>query len=241
MTDRLPDLAAGGVCAWRLPADETGPAAARTLLHRTMSRLGLGRDVIEDGELAVSETATNALRHARPCTDRPHAPPELWVWARTLPAPQLVVSVFDHARDVRPRASGAGLLDDHGKGLGLLSEFTAGWGSAPSRSRTAERPVPGKTVWFALPLPGDWPGCRLTVSPGTAAQCLLLAMARRGFGGRRSGGTGGISVVELPGLNVWVLERHFTWRPEPERFVRRPLVDLQETVENLVGHFEGMA
>lgn len=200
---------------------------ARSLLQRTMAGLGLGRDVIEDGKLAVSEAATNALRHARqPSADHAPVPPELWVWARTVPAPQLVVSVFDHARTALPHASGAGLLDEYGKGLALLREFTADWGTAPSRSRLSERPLPGKTVWFALPLPATWPDRTLTVSPQTATRCLLHALTSRGISGRHSSDERGISLLELPGLNVWVHPDHFCWQVDRRHYVQHPLIDL---------------
>ncbi len=238
VNDRPPDLAAGGVCVWRLPTDETGPAVARSLLQRTMARLGLDRDVIEDGRLAVSETATNALRHARqPSAGCAPVPPELWVWAR-VPAPQLVVSVFDHARTALSCASGADLLDEYGKGLALLGKFTAEWGTGPSRSRLADHPVPGKTVWFALPLPAAWPGRALRVGPDIAARCLLHALKSCGFSGRRSSDRTRLSVLELPGLNVWVRPGHFCWRADRRRYVQHPLIDLQETAEHLVRHLD---
>ncbi|MEU6041728.1 ATP-binding protein [Actinomadura sp. NPDC047616] len=239
---RPPNLAAGGACAWRLPADERGPAAARSLLHQVMAGLGLERDLIEDGKLAVSETATNALRHAHPqpvTAETADTAPELWIWARTVPAPQLVVSLFDCARHALPRPTGTDLLDEHGKGLGLVAAVTADWGTGPSRSRLSAHHTPGKTVWFALPLPFRWPGRHLRVHPGTAAQTLMLNLGKRGYTGRRSSDEEGVSVVELPGLNVWVLPEHFCWRPEPGRCVRRPLIDLQETAELLVRHLEG--
>ncbi|TDC62782.1 hypothetical protein E1200_24585 [Actinomadura sp. GC306] len=194
----------------------------------------------EDGRLAVSEIATNALRHGRPAPgDRPPAAPELWVWARTVPRPQLVVSVFDCARTSLPRTSGAGLLCEHGKGLEIVREVTADWGSAPTRSRIGAKAIPGKAVWFALPLPRNWPGLGYEVHPGTAAQCLLLNIARRGFEGTRTTGADGLSVVMLPGLNVWVHPGHFCWRDGPRRYLRRPLIDLQETTEHVVRHLDG--
>ncbi|WUH99113.1 ATP-binding protein [Spirillospora sp. NBC_00431] len=222
-----------------MPEDERGPSVARRLLHETMDGLGVGRDVIQDGKVAVSEIATNALRHGRP-GDRPPAVPELWIWARTVPAPQLVVSVFDGAREALPRASGTGLLDEHGKGLGLVGELTAGWGCDLTRSRVAEPVVRGKAVWFAVPLPRDWPGRTLTLHPGTAAQCLLLCVERRGFPGMRTSDANGVSVVVLPGLNVWVHPQHFSWRAGPGRYLRRPLVDLQETAEHIVRQLDGI-
>ena len=149
-----------------------------------MAELRLDRDVIEDGKLAVSETATNALRHAGPTRpDWPPTDPELWIWARTVPSPQLIVSVFDRARMSGPRASGAGLLDQHGKGLKLVAEVTAAWGSVPTRSRVNTVPVCGKAVWFALPLPRDWPGLHYRVQAATAAHHLLLNLTGRGFEG----------------------------------------------------------
>lgn len=234
-------LVAGGVCAQRLPSDERGPATARRRLHQVMTGLGLERGVIEDGKLAVSETATNALRYGRPASgDRPLTAPELWIWARTVPSPQLVISVFDCARTSVPRMSGNGLLDERGRGLELLQEFTADWGSSPTRSRVADGAVPGKAVWFALPLPRNWPGVGYKVHAGTAAQCLLLNIARRGFHGRRHTAEDGLSVVMLPGLNVWVHPEHFCWRSGPRRYLRRPLIDLQETTEHVVRYLDSI-
>ncbi|WP_344896033.1 hypothetical protein [Actinomadura meridiana] len=216
-----------------MPEDERGPALARRLLHQTMDGLGLGRDVIEDGKLAVSEIATNALQHGGP-------PPELWVWARTVPAPQLVVSVFDGARKALPQPSNGDLLDDHGKGLGLVGEFTAGWGCDLTRSRVAEPAVSGKAVWFALPIPRVRPGRELRVHPATAAQCLLLCITRRGFPGMRTSDVHGVSVLVLPGLNVWVHPQHFCWQDGPDRYLRRPLIDLQETAEHIVRQLDAI-
>lgn len=232
-------LVTGGAHAWRLPPDERGPAMARSLLAQAMVALGLDREVIEDGRLAVSEIATNALRHARPAPGAaPVVPPELWVWARTVPAPQLVVSVFDGARSLPPRPGRGGLLEESGKGLALVAEVAADWGYGPSRSLLADPPVPGKAVWFALPLPPDWPGRTVTVHPDAAARCLMRVLARRGLHGRHSG-TGALSVLELPGLNVWVLPGCFSWQPRPDRLIRHPLIDLQETAERIIRHLDG--
>ena len=204
-----------------------------------MAELRLDRDVIEDGKLAVSETATNALRHAGPTRpDWPPTDPELWIWARTVPSPQLIVSVFDRARMSGPRASGAGLLDQHGKGLKLVAEVTAAWGSVPTRSRVNTVPVCGKAVWFALPLPRDWPGLHYRVQAATAAHHLLLNLTGRGFEGTHGTDDAGLSVLLLPDLNVWVHRRTFCWWSTPHRYIRRPLIDLQETTELLVHHLD---
>ncbi|NVI91234.1 ATP-binding protein [Actinomadura sp. BRA 177] len=232
-------LVTGGLCAWRLPGDESRPATARRLVRQTMSELRLDRDVIEDGELAVSETATNALRHAGHAQgDRPPTIPELWIWARTVPSPQLIVSVFDGARTAAPHTSGAGLLDEHGKGLELVRQVTAAWGSTPTRSRVDTTSTLGKRVWFALPLPHDWPGLHYRVHPGTAAHHLLLNLTRRGFKGQRNTTEDGLSVLVFPTLNVWVHRRTFCWWSTPHRYLRRPLIDLQETTELLTHHLD---
>ncbi|RFS87339.1 hypothetical protein D0T12_03650 [Actinomadura spongiicola] len=205
---------------------------ARRLLQQVMEELRLGRDVIEDGKLAVSEVATNALRYAGQAT-----PPELWIWARIVPSPQLVVSVFDGDRAAVPVASDGEPLDEFGKGLQLVREVTADWGTAPTRSRTAV-PTCGKAVWFALPLPEDWPGLHYRVHPGAAAYHLLGNLVRRGFEGRHSPGQNGMSVLVFPGLNVWVHRRDFCGWSTPRCYVRRPLIDLQETTELLVRHLD---
>lgn len=44
----------------------------------------------------------------------------------------------------------------------------------------------------------------------------------------------GVSVLVLPGLNVWVHPQHFCWRAGHDRYLRRPLIDLQETAEHIV-------
>src|SRR5436305_415396 len=78
---RAPDLSAGGVCAWQLPPDASGPALARSLLSTTMAALDLDHGLIDDGRLAVSETATNAHQHAQITAATPS---ELWISARTI-------------------------------------------------------------------------------------------------------------------------------------------------------------
>ncbi|GLZ14003.1 hypothetical protein Acsp04_42380 [Actinomadura sp. NBRC 104425] len=215
-------------CGAVLAASGHGRARPGARPHRGRQARG-----IRDGhQRAEARAAAHGLRGNRSTA------PELWIWARTVPAPQLVVSIFDCARHALPRTAGTGLLDEHGKGLDLVAAVTADWGTGPSRSRLSTQRTPGKTVWFALPLPFRWPGRHLRIHPGTAAQTLTLNLSKRGYTGRRSSDEQGVSVVELPGLNVWVLPQHFCWQPAPGRCVRRPLIDLQETAELLVRHLE---
>lgn len=157
---------------------------------------------------------------------------------RTVPAPQLVVSIFDCARPALPRTAGTGLLDEHGKGLDLVAAVTAtGEPARPDRGcpRSAR---PARPSGSRCPCPSAGQAATLRIHPGTAAQTLTLNLSERGHTGRRGSDEEGVSVVELPGLNVWVLPQHFCRRPGPGRCVRRPLIDLQETAELLVRHLE---
>lgn len=234
MSGKPADVTVDGACVARLRPGACGAAEARSLLVSTMRSLGLPRDLIEDGELAVSELATNAHQHAeRAGPDQLIIGPELWVWARTCPAPQLVVSVFDADRAALPRISSAGLLEEYGKGLGIVAAVSVRWGSHPSRCRLGDRPVAGKATWFALPLPVCWPGTEQVIALLAAVQELIDALAARGVDARCRSDDKGISVVQVGGLNVWVGPRAFSWR-ESGGYVRHPLVDLQEAAEQVV-------
>jgi hypothetical protein len=106
--------------------DASGPPLARSLLARTMTALGLSQPMIEDSVLAVSECATNAFQHADAAGPfGPLAPPELWVFARTRPMPELVVSIFDADRSHLPHATCIEPLDEHGRGICILNAVTA--------------------------------------------------------------------------------------------------------------------
>ena len=56
--------------------------------------------------------------------------------------------------------------------------------------------------------------------------------------GTRSTTDDGLSVLVLPNLNVWVHRRTFCWWTTPHRYLRRPLIDLQETTELLTHHLD---
>ncbi|MEU4827069.1 hypothetical protein AB0H37_34795 [Actinomadura sp. NPDC023710] len=116
LTGEPTGIAAGGACAFPLPSDASTASQARSLLAATMHPLGFASDQIEDGELAVSELATNAYTYASSAGRLTAAGQELWVWARTCPTPELVVSVFDAQRETWPIIRDAELLDEHGKG-----------------------------------------------------------------------------------------------------------------------------
>src|SRR5258708_3213378 len=136
----------GGSPNWQMPSDGTCARQCRSLLHATMTALRLPADLIDAGVLAVSELASNCSQHCQPYDLA--VPPELWIWSRNDPAPQLVVAVFDTCRGRWPdRNRHADLLDERGKGLGLVDAVTDQWGAHLTRSRLGSLRAPGKTVW----------------------------------------------------------------------------------------------
>jgi hypothetical protein len=232
-------VAGDGARFFQLVSGPRGAAQARSLLASAMGSLGLPGGLVEDRELAVSELATNAHQHAdRAGPAGPVVAPELWVWVRSRPVPQLVVSVFDADRAGLPRVGSAGLLEEHGKGLGLVAAVSVAWGSHPSRCRLGNRPAEGKATWFVLPLPCPWPtGCQ-AVHPSAAARGLVETLGTRGIDTRCRSDDKGISVVQAGGLNVWVGPQTFSWRCGAEGYVHHPLVDLQEVAEQVVRLYE---
>lgn len=242
------DLPAGGLCAWRLPADPSCASVGRSLIRMAMTTIGLPAELIEPVTLAVSELTTNALHHGlRAGPYDPVVAPELWTWIRVTPVPQLVVAVFDTCRDAWPRIRPGHLLDEEGRGVGIVSMLADDWGAHPSRSRLGPRWLPGKAVWAAFALPGAFldalPGGRGTAQPSAVARWLAGELAARGVDRVDCRDAQQVSLVgvPLPGgtqLNVWV---------EPDRFlsfdidgghVRRPIADLHDVAELLVRRIE---
>lgn len=124
-----------------LPADTTAPAVARRAVRDFVAACGFGADVPEGvgwlAELAVSEFATNALRHAGGID----AQAEYWLGVR-----HLFVAVSDG--DARlPEVLAPTADGESGRGLWILRQLTAelGW----------YRCLPGKCVFTAIDLQSD--------------------------------------------------------------------------------------
>ncbi|RAY10871.1 hypothetical protein DPM19_33465 [Actinomadura craniellae] len=236
------DIPLGAACAWPLMPDASIAAQARHLLGGVMGALAFPREAIEDGRLAVSELAANAYRHARPVRPGPFgpvAPPELWVWARAHPRPELVVTVFDGCRDRVPAVRAGDPLAEHGRGLAMVAAVCGGWGTGPSRSRLAARPVAGKTVWFALPLPDPWPGAARIARPSHTAGRLHGLLARRGVTGTITTHAKGVSLVAVPSCpSIRVEPVAFGYTDADGAPVRRPLTDIHDLAEHLVQRVE---
>ncbi|MWA05575.1 hypothetical protein F8568_035480 [Actinomadura sp. LD22] len=236
------EIAHGGMCAWRLPSDATSASVSRSLIAMALKTLGLDRDVIDDVGLAASELTTNAYNHgAQPDVPATSFPPELWLWARATPSPQLVVSVFDSCRDSFPDTAPHDLLDEHGKGLGIVAMLAAAWGAHPSRSRLGGGQR-GKAVWCAFPLLGAWPNPKLTAPPVLAARHLAASLTARGIRDVEHRHGRGVSLVTVPvpngKINVWVEPAHLAYATGDGSRRRRPVADLHDVAEHLTAHHE---
>ncbi|SDJ30718.1 Histidine kinase-like ATPase domain-containing protein [Frankineae bacterium MT45] len=117
-----------------LPQTSDAPAVARAFVATHVARLA--PSLVDDAELLVSELVTNALVHGRPAITVQIAASETG----------LTLSVSD-AGDPIPQSRAAahpGL--PNGRGLLIVDSVAADWGVIPAV------PLPGKTVWFELPL-----------------------------------------------------------------------------------------
>ncbi|TDC56216.1 hypothetical protein E1281_08470 [Actinomadura sp. KC345] len=203
-----------------------------------MTTLGLDRDTTDDAVLAASELATNALTHAGSST--PTVPPELWLWARVTPRPQLLISVFDACRSSWPDTTPGDLLDDHGRGISIVALLAEAWGAHPSRS-ICTGGIPGKAVWTAFPLKGTWPDARTTAPPMLAARHMAAMLTARGVMNTTHRHGRGVSLVTVPintteEVNIWIEPSHLSYTTPTGTRHRRPIIDLQDTTEILVCH-----
>ena len=240
MSAVLRAVADGGCAAWQLPFDPRSAALARSYFTAVATALALPRSLIDDGAVAVSELATNAYQHAGGIDSyEPVIPPELWIYSRSHPQPQLVVTVFDARRDRPPQLRPVDPLDGHGRGLGIVCALSADAGSHPSRSRVGAWTVAGKAVWFALALPRPWPAAQHAVTPTQAAEQLHTLLAARGLDGLIRADQPGVSLVSVrTGLTVWAEPQGFRLRDINGTCTRRPLTDLEDVAELVIHHHE---
>ena len=116
----------------QLPADTTSPGRARVFVAEQLERWDL-HSLVDAATLLTSELVTNGVRHAGTGMEL--------VISRTDDR-TVRVAVTDRAPDVdvRPRKSGNNA--EGGRGLFLVEQLAAGWGSAVEDN--------AKTVWFEL-------------------------------------------------------------------------------------------
>jgi sigma-B regulation protein RsbU (phosphoserine phosphatase) len=114
-----------------LPASPASPAAARGFLRRAIADCGLRVDV-DDAVVALSEIASNVVRHAG-------TPMRIDVDAGAV----LHVAVTDQRPDLAiPADRPNELRATWGRGLHLLDSLASRWGETRARG--------AKTVWFEM-------------------------------------------------------------------------------------------
>lgn len=116
-----------------LPDGPEGAGFARRVMARAADLWLLDREMTETALLLVSELATNAIRHGSP-------PVRL---SLRLHGDRLRVEVTDSSPAL-PELGHPGPDQTGGRGLQIVQQLAARWGSSASR-----RPL-GKTVWFEL-------------------------------------------------------------------------------------------
>ncbi|GGW40441.1 SpoIIE family protein phosphatase [Streptomyces xantholiticus] len=120
------------VATWELPAEPTAPSRARHLTAEQLAAWGLA-DMAFSTELIVSELVTNAYRYAGgPVT------------LRLIHHQRLICEVSDPS-STSPHLRRARSTDEGGRGLLLVAQLTARWGTRHTRE--------GKTVWTEQTLP----------------------------------------------------------------------------------------
>jgi hypothetical protein len=124
------------VISWSLALDASEVRRARSLVHDQLTRWGLA-ELSEQTELLVSELVTNALRVAKGSVE-----------LQLMRVGKLLVEVSDDDHNL-PSLEPSELLDEEGRGLGLVSQLASRWGTS--------RKAVGKVVWFELPLPVQQP------------------------------------------------------------------------------------
>ncbi|MFC4507776.1 MULTISPECIES: SpoIIE family protein phosphatase [Streptomyces] len=131
---RTKALDTGRVATWDIPADPVAVAPARKEATAQLDAWGLD-DVGFVTELVVSELVTNAIRYG--------APP---IQLRLIHDRNLICEVSD-ASGTAPHMRRARTFDEGGRGLLLVAQLTAAWGTRQTTQ--------GKTIWAQQTLPAN--------------------------------------------------------------------------------------
>ncbi len=256
------DIITGRRPVWALPLSDRCAKTARSILGETLKTLLPDR--LDDGLVMVSEIATNAWQHGLGGVEDERAPTgrfELAIHRRGAGAyAQLVVAVFDPRPDRRAISTPASaalarlpetplgespapevidcLLMDlriRQRGLDIVHDLSRGrWGVYRTRS---QRGVPGKAVWFALPLHAMSPAYRPPAVDRTPAETvceLRERLAHRGARHMIGNDLDGGSVLSISrDLTIWCRGHIITWHAGGRTF-EYPDADLAEAVERMV-------
>lgn len=253
MSDRRPErLWDCGFPAWRLPADGTAAGSARSIVRGVYSEFGMPSGMTHDATVIVSELAADAIvragRTAPPRAEQTAGGPEIWAYVSRRRSLEIVLKVFapvagngpvapsiPHAPPDATSARGLEVVD------ALATEHGGRWGVHPTRGRLGPGSLPGKAVFFTMPLPDDrWGGfARPEPNPERpSAERIGVLLADRGLRPRLSAGHG-MAVVEVrTGLHIWVYGRSLSYRLPGRGVVWHPPFDEIEVVEQVVRHCE---
>jgi anti-sigma regulatory factor (Ser/Thr protein kinase) len=230
----------GAFPAWPLPPDATAAGAARAIVRSVLGELGILPATLDSAQMIVSEIATNAVLHG--ACDRA----ELWAYISHRPRNAVTLKIFDAAPWRGPvEFTGPPAEPSYacgGRGLLLVSALTSEtggrWGVHPTRSRLEPDPVPGKAVYFTVPLPAasPVPPAQPPRSPAHERVCALADA--RGLRPRTSLGPDATVVHFTGGLWVWAKGESLLYGRPGHRVVRHPSSDVVEVVEQIVRHSE---
>ena len=180
--------------------------------------------------------------------------PEMWLYLRRVGGEQeLVCKVFDALPrwkdDTLPDPAVAVPVDAvSGRGLHVIDGLSQGrWGHHLTRARLGGWKVPGKAVWFAVPVPASsalerfrrpQPGSvEAGRHPGADA---VRARDRAHRPGRCPGS--GMSVLSIRrGLTVWCRSRVVSWTGRSGHREWRAFSDLVDAAEQIIGAHEELA
>ncbi|MFE0512608.1 SpoIIE family protein phosphatase [Streptomyces sp. NPDC058964] len=125
---RLNGIPADHVAEWHLSSDPREVARARRLVRTHLLEWGLD-DAVHTAELLVSEVVSNAVRHAGGAR----------IGLRLVRTDALLFEVTDDEPEL-PALLSAGVYDESGRGLRVVSRLAREWGASAAGHR--------KTVWF---------------------------------------------------------------------------------------------
>lgn len=240
MTNGRPDdIHHGGCSAWPIPLDDTCARVARSVVRATLTALRLPGGMVDDATVMASELVTNIYAHARGDRWRAEMPceglPELWLYVRRCPRPEIVVKAFDSAPwRGAPEPARPALDAENGRGFEIVDALTqehgGTWGLHRSRSRLGAVPVPGKVAYFSVPIPYDRVP-QAQIDGRQAAHDLHTQLAARGLGPLyRSDGWNMAVISVSAGLDIWVRDGTYVLTT-PEGTARYPLEDIIEVCE----------
>jgi hypothetical protein len=243
-------VSAGGCAAWPLPPGPTGAGFARQALKAVFGELRMPAVVTYDAAVALSELATNVHLHAygdqvpaHPAHPAIAGLPELWAYVRWRVRPEVVFAVYDSAPWRGPVPDGRlrpPPYAEGGRGFevvdALTAEYGGEWGLYRTRSRLGAGPVPGKAVYFTVPVPPGVVTPRTSTARRTAEEIHALLVAR-GLGPLQLTIGYGMAVICVrAGVHLWVRDGSITYRAAGLGVVRHPSYDRVEVAERIVRH-----